>query len=275
MRRKEVESVKIRITDVTTVLRKNPGHPERIDEALYGMGGEVLETCQEWVKIRMFYGYEGWVKKKSVSSDRNIGKHRMVRALFADVKCEPEVRSQTLICLPRGACVNAIGRKKHGWETVCLSDGRQGFIPESALNPAIDETVCQFRRMKETDQRNRIVRTAQSYLGVPYRWGGKTPCGIDCSGLTQMTYLLNGVIIYRDARLMQGYPVHEIAVGDKKPGDLLYFPGHIALYLGENRYLHATAAEGQFCVTVNSLDPSASDYREDLAEQLVTAGSIF
>ena len=55
--------------------------------------------------------------------------------------------------------------------------------------------------------------------------------------------------------------------------DLLYFPGHVALYLGEGRYVHATALSGR--VVINSLDPSARDYRESLAQELLAVGSWF
>lgn len=70
-----------------------------------------------------------------------------------------------------------------------------------------------------------VTATARSYLGVHYRWGGKTPMGIDCSGLTSMSYLLSGVVIYRDAEIREGFPVHPIPRSSMRPGDLLYFPG--------------------------------------------------
>lgn len=59
--------------------------------------------------------------------------------------------------------------------------------------------------------------------------------GIDCSGLVSMAYLLCGISIYRDARIVEGFPIREIDRGDMKPGDLLFFPGHVAMYLGDGR----------------------------------------
>lgn len=56
--------------------------------------------------------------------------------------------------------------------------------------------------------------------------------------------------------------------------DLLYFPGHVALYLGEGRYVHATALSGR--VVINSLDPSARDLPgEAWAQELLAVGSWF
>ena len=72
-----------------------------------------------------------------------------------------------------------------------------------------------------------------------------------------------------------GYPVREIPVCQVKPGDLLYFPGHMALYIGELRYLHATGRAGDDRVVIASLDPKDPAYREDLAETILTAGTVF
>lgn len=71
--------------------------------------------------------------------------------------------------------------------------------------------------------RESIVQTAYSYHGTQYRWGGKTACGIDCSGLAFMSYFRNGILIWRDAAIKEGYPVHEIPIEQAKPGDLLFF----------------------------------------------------
>ena len=60
-----------------------------------------------------------------------------------------------------------------------------------------------------------------------------------------------------------------------KPGDLMYFPGHVAMYLGEGKYIHSTGKAGSDGVVVNSLDPEAPDFRADLKEKLTGVGSYF
>ena len=113
------------------------------------------------------------------------------------------------------------------------------------------------------------------YRRTHYRWGGKSPLGIDCSGLVSMSYLLNGIVIWRDASIREGFPVHAIELKDAKAGDLLFFPGHVAMYMGNGRYIHSTGKAGSDGVTFNSLDPDAPDFRADLKEQLTGVGSIF
>ena len=60
-----------------------------------------------------------------------------------------------------------------------------------------------------------------------------------------------------------------------KSADLLYFPGHVAMYLGNGKFVHATGHIGDNCVTISSLDPYNDIYRKDLAENITAVGSVF
>ena len=60
-----------------------------------------------------------------------------------------------------------------------------------------------------------------------------------------------------------------------KPGDLLFFPGHVAIYLGNGKIIHATGHPESSCVTFNSLREGEPGYREDLKNSMCAAGSIF
>ena len=75
--------------------------------------------------------------------------------------------------------------------------------------------------MSEEALRARAVEVALSYQGTQYRWGGKSPLGVDCSGLTFMAWFFCGVSLYRDARLVDGFPARPIPFEARKPGDLL------------------------------------------------------
>ena len=120
-----------------------------------------------------------------------------------------------------------------------------------------------------------MTKTALAYLCVQYRWGGRSPWGIDCSGLCFTAYYLNGVSIYRDAKILEGFPVHAIPAEQAKKGDLLFFPGHVAMYLGDGRFVHSTSHVGTHGVAVNSLTPGDPLFRPDLLETMTGAGSIF
>lgn len=253
------------------------------DEGLYGMPVKILERCnKDWVKIETHYRYEGYVSISSLmllnteewekwqNSKRQL---RVIIKNFADVLACPKVQGIRLMTLTRGAMVKVIERcsQTEGWVKIQFNDNKEGYMKESVLAPYYEAPCCQ----REYDFRRQVIETALTYLGTQYRWGGKSPFGIDCSGLTSMAYLINGVIIYRDAKIKEGFPIHEIAFTEKKPGDLLYFPGHIALYMGGDKYIHATACPGSDGVVINSLNPDDLDYRVDLAKSLYATGSLF
>ena len=253
------------------------------DEGLYGMPVEIIETInKEWVKIRTHYRYEGYVPLHDlkVLSEEEAqrwqafeGKRRIVIEGFVDVLACPKVQGIRLQTLTRGALVTLTDEAANdeGWIKIALNDGSEGYVKECFLAPYYNQPFTK----DEADLRARIVEVALSYLGTQYRWGGKSPLGIDCSGLTAMAYLINGIIIFRDAKIKEGFPVHSIAFEDKKPGDLFYYPGHVAMYIGDDRYIHATARKGSDGVVINSLNPSDPDYREDLPKQMYAVGSFF
>jgi len=249
------------------------------DEALYGMVVDILEEVQPgWYKIRTHYRYEGIVAAEnlivgdeSAAQWENLPKMVVRNKNHCDVLSEPKVQGWHLQNLTRGCLVSPVEAPEGGYQKVQLADGSQGYIQASILGdyysaPASDD---------EKTLRTMLTEAVQLYQGTHYRWGGKSPEGIDCSGLCSMAYMLCGILIYRDAKIMEGFPLHEIPLEKIQPGDLLFWPGHVGMYLGQGRYIHSTGKSGDDGVTYNSLIPSAPDYRADLREKITQVGSIF
>ncbi|GAB7141033.1 hypothetical protein RsTz2092_09930 [Deferribacterales bacterium RsTz2092] len=93
--------------------------------------------------------------------------------------------------------------------------------------------------------RRELVSTSKNYLGVPYRWGGSSKSGIDCSGLTQAIYNLNGLSIPRNSA-MQYNAGKNISKRSLQPGDLVFFAtnggrrvSHVGVYVGNGKFIHA------------------------------------
>jgi cell wall-associated NlpC family hydrolase len=102
---------------------------------------------------------------------------------------------------------------------------------------------------------------AARYLGVPYRWGGGSPAGFDCSGLVMYVFAQLGISLphYTVALYTLGAPVSRDQL---QPGDLVFFDGlgHVGIYIGGGQFIHAPQTGD--VVKVSSLSDSwfASTY---------------
>jgi len=86
----------------------------------------------------------------------------------------------------------------------------------------------------------RAVRLARQQLGVPYRWGGSSPSGFDCSGLVSWVYGRLGVGLPHNAAALYGVG-RDVRLAAMRPGDLVFFSGlgHVGIYIGRGRMIHA------------------------------------
>lgn len=156
-------------------------------------------------------------------------------------------------------------------DPAALSGGPQGDLADfsSPLSPETfnlitDEAATKggFRPAKGVDGwRAAVVSAAREYLGTPYKWGGTTPDGFDCSGLLQYVYQRVGIDLPRVSYQQANYGK---AVGIKalRPGDLVAWDNsarndgadHIAMYIGNGRILEAPRPGSQ--VRIRKLDPN-------------------
>ena len=83
-----------------------------------------------------------------------------------------------------------------------------------------------------------IVRTAQSKLGCPYKWGATGPYSFDCSGFTQYVYRKNGKSSPRTSGAQKSGG-RVIPISQARPGDIVWRPGHVGIYVGGGRVIHS------------------------------------
>jgi hypothetical protein len=117
----------------------------------------------------------------------------------------------------------------------------------------------------------RAVRFARRLIGVPYRWGGDSPAtGFDCSGFVRFVYQHLGIALphssYADFGL--GTPVPRASL---RPGDLVFFDGvgHVGMYIGNGRFIHAPHTGTD--VQVTSMSDPYFESRYDGARRLGVA----
>lgn len=103
----------------------------------------------------------------------------------------------------------------------------------------------------------KAISVAKANLGVPYKWGGISPSGFDCSGLVKYSYSKAGITLNRTAAQMyygNGYKPSNLQIGD-----LLFYgpnkasaPTHVAIYIGYGKMIMASSSKGVIITATNN-----------------------
>jgi peptidoglycan endopeptidase LytF len=132
-----------------------------------------------------------------------------------------------------------------------LTPGRIVFIPkvqDELKEPptALDDRT--LRPWKNEDEREILVKVAKSFAGAPYRFGGDTVRGLDCSAFVRKMYDIFQVQLPRRVR-EQFYAGSKVNKDDLATGDLVFFkakrcakyPTHVGIYIGDGKFIHASS----------------------------------
>jgi len=112
-------------------------------------------------------------------------------------------------------------------------------VTSAAENEAYQaERAAEIAAEQAAQRRASVVSIAMRYLGVPYVWGGTTPSGFDCSGFTSYVFAQVGIDLPRTSS-SQRYAGTVVSWANAEPGDLIWTPGHIAIYAGDGMQIEA------------------------------------
>ena len=132
-----------------------------------------------------------------------------------------------------------------------LTPGSVVFIPKVQEEPEQAPTVLKDRPLKpwrDEDERGILVKVVTSFSGAPYRFGGDTVRGLDCSAFVRKMYEIFEVQLPRCAR-EQFYAGARVDKDDLSIGDLVFFktkrfakyPTHVGIYVGDGKFIHTSS----------------------------------
>lgn len=245
--------VKIPVMDVRKDARFRS---ERVRQLIFGEWVRVLEIGTDFSLIKdQNHGYIGYVRNPGMAF---CSKDRMeeicskplykVGSRFALVESVEDVNTSMWVAL--GSYIYSEDLANQVFETA------DGFFEWS-------EGDLSFARQGKEDFEENI----RYFMGTPYLWGGSTTFGTDCSGLVGRLYNLAGKIIPRDAD-QQERTLKEITPAEKQFGDLIYFPGHVGLYLGADLMIHSNIYHGG--VSVDNVFSPVDAYGRELLEKITS-----
>lgn len=207
---------------------------QMVTQLLFGESFEILAKQKQWRKIRNgLDGYESWIDEKQfVEIEENA---------FEALNKNIPVCASDLVQLVKN------NRTEHMLPVLAgssLPNYHQGHIAFGDESFEFDGEINHAPETNE-DARRLLVDFAMVYRNAPYLWGGRSPFGIDCSGLMQVLYKMVGIPLKRDA-YQQAEEGHTLSfVEEADLGDLAFFDNdegriiHVGMMVGPNAVIHA------------------------------------
>jgi cell wall-associated NlpC family hydrolase len=241
--------VTVGIADV----RAEPGEDaELVDQAHLTEMVTVLGATADWRYVQGPDQYFGWVRAEQIfeiPGSNNVG---IVAVLLAELHERPSRTSAALERVPAGTRPPQMFRPVRTGEGSSLPEWAEVPLRRDVAQPgprsgflAVADTTRPGEVADRYPTAADYLKTAEAFMGVPYLWGGTSARGIDCSGLVQQVYRLNGVALPRDAdqQAMLGRRVEAA-----RAGDLLFFGAesvtHVALATSSSDFIHAPMKGG-------------------------------
>ncbi|WP_340113963.1 C40 family peptidase [Maribellus mangrovi] len=207
---------------------------EMVTQILFGEHFEMREQMVGWTNVKLAYdGYEGWVDTKMITPINN-------RTLKKIEKSASAVTSDVITIVP-------------------VKEDQNLMLVAGSTLPVWRPYLKQFSVIRDTflatgnviygeskDPRKMIIDQTLKYFNAPYLWGGRTPFGVDCSGLIQVIYKMIGIKLPRDASQQVKYGTAISFVEEAEPGDLAFFDDeegnitHVGIIWKRNKIIHAS-----------------------------------
>jgi len=215
------------IVPVADIYKDHIFSSEVVTQALIGEKVTILDTYDNWSRIKQWDRYEGWINNFYLRASDNFDYLTYLKPLEDQLNNIP----------------------------ICIDTQSPNHL---------------FSNPSELKIRKEVILDCVKFLGVPYKWGGKSSFGFDCSGFVQTVFKISGVSMPRDSK--NQYEVvknNRIDLKNAKSGDLIFFQEnekicHVGIY---NKGLKFTHSSGM--VKENSLDKEDELFDKKLMDKFV------
>jgi len=217
----------------TVPVRETPSDKSQmVNQLLFGDLYYIKETQNKWSLIETAHDkYEGWVDNKQIYgvSERWFKKALQQPVYVVKNLCEK-------ITDPQGREIPVTFGAKlpfFNGNNFFIEDYKYSFSGNASKHPGSTDGAA-------------IINTAETLLGSPYLWGGRSPFGMDCSGFTQIVFGINAIMLPRDASQQVEKGVQVDFIEESKSGDLAFFGNkegeitHVGIITGNNKIIHAS-----------------------------------
>lgn len=246
-------------------VREKPSHAAEMGtQVVMGTPLKLWEKSDGWWRVETPDGYKGYVIDNSLTVKTQDELDGWKRAQRVVVTSSDQTyvydgdADRRVTDVVNGSLLEVDGDEM-GIDVVAvrLPDGRRGVI-------ASDEVMEVKRWASRECDKNGVVRFTENLMGVPYLWGGTSSKSMDCSGLSKIAYLSEGIILPRNASAQAKVGVKVDSWRNLKAGDLIFFGNretgrvnHVGIYISDGRYIHSSGR-----VRVSSLNREDVDYEE-------------
>ena len=207
-----------------------------LTEAVFGESCTILDENKNWFRIKCEDGYKGWVN-----------------AFYGDMS--PEKNKPTHVM---------VFPMENGY-----------YDPKFPFGAKVTENLPGSIQIMDTLGLDQVIPVARNLLGIPYKWGGKSSLGIDCSGLVQVVLKVCGLDVPRDSTQQRDFFADDgIQVDEAESGDLHFFGmerkvTHVGFSTGRAGILHS-----QGKVKEESLDSTDRSANQNLIDMYMSTHSI-
>ncbi len=208
----------------TPLLAEPRGEAEALSELLLGERFAVLDLAAGWAWGQGLHdGHVGYVEALALAAPAP-GERHVVGPSDGLLFRAPTIKAAVAAWIPAGS-------------ELSLKPAPEPFL-EVTAGPFAGNFL---HRLHAAAPSGDWVTIAEGFRGTPYRWGGRTRAGIDCSGLLQIAGKIAGRTPRRDSDLQFAEAGRDVTLAEAARGDVVWWPGHIGVMTSPTDLLHATA----------------------------------